>query len=86
MGSGSDVTFGSSNVLVDVYRVVVGNKGNVPFDIDVCDSISEVEVVNLMPAIGGRNAETIDEIIERAPSLLTTRDRAVSALDFQVIA
>ena len=84
---GQMLPFGSSNVLVDVYRVVVGNKGNVaPFDIDVCDSISEVEVINLMPAIGGRNAETIDEIIERAPSLLTTRDRAVTALDFQVIA
>ena len=83
---GQMLPFGSSNVLVDVYRVVVGNKGNVaPFDIDVCDSISEVEVVNLMPAIGGRNAETIDEIIERAPSLLTTRDRAVTALDFEVI-
>ena len=51
---------------------MVGNKGNVaPFDIDACDSISEVEVINLMLAVGGRNAETIDEIIERAPSLLT---------------
>ena len=67
---GQMLPFGSNNVLVDVYRVVI--ETNVaPFDIDVCDSISEVEVINLMPAIGGRNAEAIDEIIERAPSLLT---------------
>lgn len=84
---GRMLPFGSNNVLVDVYRVVVGNKGNVaPFEIEVCDRITEVEVTNLLPANGGRNAETVDEIIERAPSLLTTRDRAVTALDFEVIA
>ena len=38
------------------------------------------------PASGGRDAETIEEIIRRAPSLLTSRDRAVTATDFAIIA
>lgn len=84
---GQMLPFGSNNVLVEVYRVVVGSKGNVaPFDISVCDRLPEVEVSNLLPATGGRNAESIEEIINRAPSLLTTRDRAVTAKDFEVIA
>ena len=78
--------FGSNNIIVDVYRVVVGSKGNVaPFSIEVCDAIPEVKVQNLLPANGGRDAESIDEIITRAPSLLTTRDRAVTASDFEII-
>ena len=83
---GRILPFGSSNVIVDLYRVVVGNKGNVaPFDIEVCDRISSVDVANLLPANGGRDAETVEEIVQRAPSLLTTRDRAVTASDFELI-
>ena len=36
--------------------------------------ISSVDVANLLPANGGRDAETVEEIVQRAPSLLTTRD------------
>lgn len=83
---GRMLPFGSNNIIVDVYRVVVGSKGNVaPFSIEVCDAIPEVKVQNLLPANGGRDAESIDDIITRAPSLLTTRDRAVTASDFEII-
>jgi hypothetical protein len=84
---GKMLPFGSNNILIDIYRVVVGNNGNVaPYDIEVCDGISVIDVVNLLPGNGGRDAETIEEIIQRAPSLLTTRDRAVTASDFELIA
>jgi len=84
---GKMLPFGSNNVLVDIYRVVVGGSGNIsPYDIEVCDSVGTVDVINLLPGNGGRDAETIAQIIERAPSLLTTRDRAVTTSDFELIA
>ena len=43
-------------------------------------------VTNRRPAVGGRDGETIDEAKVRAPRALRTRDRAVSAEDFELIA
>ena len=78
---------GSNNVLVDVYRVVPGARGNVaPHEITVVDGVSAASVTNVLPATGGRDAETIDEIKRRAPSILTSRDRAVTRVDFEQIA
>ncbi len=79
---------GNNNVVVDTYRVVPGASGNVaPGSVVVADTIGEgVEVTNLLPATGGRDAESIDEIIRRAPSILTSRDRAVTRTDFEIIA
>ncbi len=79
---------GSANVVVDLYRVVPGAKGNVAAgDINVVEGFADaVKAENLLPATGGRDAETIDEIIRRAPSLLTSRDRAVTQTDFAIIA
>ncbi len=79
---------GSANVVVDVYRAVPGARGNVAAgDINVIEGFADsVKVENLLPASGGRDAETIDEIIRRAPSLLTSRDRAVTQTDFAIIA
>ncbi|MFT4976241.1 MAG: hypothetical protein ACI8S6_002137, partial [Myxococcota bacterium] len=78
---------GSNNVLVDTYRLVPGSKGNVgPHEIIVSDAVGvPTEVTNLVPTTGGRDAETIEEIIRRAPSLLTSRDRAVTRTDFEII-
>ena len=78
---------GTNNVLIDVYRRVPGAVGNVGAgEVTVCDGFADrVKVVNLLPATGGRDAESIDEIIRRAPSLLTSRDRAVTRQDFEVI-
>jgi len=77
---------GSNNILVDTYRVVPGSRSNVaPHEISVCEG-EGLEVTNLLPATGGRNAESIDEIVRRAPSILTSRDRAVTRADFEIIA
>jgi predicted phage baseplate assembly protein len=79
---------GSYNVSVDVYHVVPGDAGNVGVaQIAVCEGFGDmVTVANKLPSTGGRNPETIEEIIRRAPSVLTSRDRAVTRLDFEVIA
>jgi len=79
---------GSNNVVVDTYRVVPGAKGNVgPHAVIISDGGGDsLEVTNLLPATGGRDAETIEEIVRRAPSILTSRDRAVTRADFEIIA
>jgi len=78
---------GSNNVLVDTYRAVPGSRGNVgPSEIVVCEAYGDaVEVTNLLPSVGGRDAESLDEITRRAPSILTSRDRAVTRRDFEII-
>jgi predicted phage baseplate assembly protein len=43
-------------------------------------------VTNRRPAASGRDGETIEEAKVRAPRVLRTRDRAVSAEDFELIA
>ena len=79
---------GSNNVLVDLYRVVPGSRGNIgPGEVQICESLGDsVRVSNVLPASGGRDAETIEEITRRAPTLLTSRDRAVTRADFETIA
>ena len=79
---------GSNNVLVDTYRIVPGTRGNLgPHEIVVCDGRSDqLEVTNLVPVVGGRDAETVEEIVQRAPSILNNRDRAVTRADFEAIA
>lgn len=79
---------GTNNVVIERYYEVPGVRGNLGVgQVTVCDAFGDmVASTNLLPAIGGRNAETIDEIIRRAPSLLTSRDRAVTRQDFEIIA
>jgi predicted phage baseplate assembly protein len=85
---GKMLPVGSSNVLIEVYRVVPGARGNVGAgDINLCEGHADVvKCENLLPGSGGRDAETIDDILRRAPSLLTNRDRAVTRNDFAIIA
>ncbi len=85
---GKMVAVGNYNVAVEVYHVVPGDDGNVgPERVEIAEGFADlVGVGNFLPANGGRNAETIEEIIRRAPSVLTSRDRAVTRLDFEVIA
>lgn len=79
---------GNYNISIEVYHVVPGEAGNLgPRRIVVCESFGDVvQLSNVLPAAGGRNAESIDEILRRAPSVLTSRDRAVTRMDFEVIA
>jgi predicted phage baseplate assembly protein len=44
------------------------------------------DAVNIVAARGGKDAETLDQARRRAPSVLRTRSRAVTAEDFEVIA
>ena len=85
---GRMVPVGSNNILVDLYRVVPGSQGNIgPHEVVNCETLGDaVRVTNVLPAAGGRDAETIEEIVRRAPTVLTSRDRAVTASDFEVIA
>jgi predicted phage baseplate assembly protein len=79
---------GSFNVTVEGYFAVPGTAGNVAGEeIRVVDRVADlVDVTNVVPALGGRNAESIEEIIRRAPSVLTSRDRAVTRADFEALA
>ncbi len=79
---------GNFNVAVEVYHTIPGDAGNVrPGAVAVVEGYGDIaSVLNLLPATGGRNAESIEEIIRRAPSILTSRDRAVTRADFEIIA
>lgn len=79
---------GNYNIAIEVYHVVPGETGNVgPRRVVVCEPYGDVvRVGNVLPATGGRNAESIEEILRRAPSVLTSRDRAVTRMDFELIA
>ena len=85
---GKMLPVGNFNVSVEVYHTVPGNMGNIgATQISHAEGFSDVTLVtNLLPAAGGRDAESIAEILRRAPSVLTSRDRAVTRLDFEIIA
>ncbi len=84
---GRMVPVGTHNVHVKTYYGVPGAKGNVgTHEVIVADGLGDVHVTNLLPATGGRDPEAIDDIMRRAPSILTSRDRAVTRQDFEIIA
>ncbi|MGY2896268.1 putative baseplate assembly protein [Deinococcus sp. UYEF24] len=43
-------------------------------------------VINHAPAVGGRNAQTLDDAVMRVPQVLRTRTRAVTADDYEYLA
>jgi predicted phage baseplate assembly protein len=85
---GRMVPAGHYNIAIEAYHVIPGEHGNVgPNEVSVIEGYADMlEVKNVLPATGGRNSESIEEIIRRAPSVLTSRDRAVTRMDFEVIA
>ena len=85
---GKMLPVGANNVIVDVYHSIPGGAGNVAAgSVCICEGHADrVKVINLLPAVGGRDAESIDQIVRRAPSLLTSRNRAVTRGDFEIIA
>ena len=50
------------------------------------DGIDENAVANLLPASGGRDEETLDEARARAPRTIRSRERAVTAEDYEYFA
>lgn len=79
---------GSFNITVASYHTVPGAAGNVAAgEVVVPEGHGDwVSITNVIAASGGRNAESIDEILRRAPNILTSRDRAVTRGDFEAIA
>ncbi len=85
---GKMLPVGAHNVRVQRYHTVPGAAGNIGVgEIELCEAVGDrARPTNLLPATGGRDAETVDQIMRRAPSILTSRDRAVTRSDFEIIA
>lgn len=76
----------SATVVMSAYRTGGGRKGNVGVgQIRVLKTsvpyVSRVE--NRRAAVGGAEAETVDEVKARGPLLLRTRGKAVTSKDFE---
>lgn len=77
---------GTDNIRCSVYRTGGGIQGNVAAHTvsQLKTSIANIDrVKNVLPATGGMDAETLDEIKVRGPLLLKHRDRAVTVEDFE---
>ncbi len=80
----------TANFLALEYRVGGGTRGNVPANsitalIDVVEGIDSNGVQNLFASYGGADEETIEEAKTRAPIALKSRNRAVTAEDFELL-
>jgi predicted phage baseplate assembly protein len=78
-----------ANLIFERYRVGGGQAGNVHAGLlnTLKTSIPYVDrVENRKPAIGGLDAETLEDALVRAPALLRSRDRAVTEADFEFLA
>jgi uncharacterized phage protein gp47/JayE len=79
----------NANIIAQSYRAGGGSAGNV-----AAGSISQIQnfvpsintVTNLLPASGGTDEETVDDAKLRAGMALQSKDRAVTADDFALLA
>jgi hypothetical protein len=80
---------GRNNIVAKRYQVGGGAQGNVNQGTltALTRAISYIDsVTNWMPAAGGSDAESVDEAKARAPYHIKSRDRAVTADDFEQLA
>jgi hypothetical protein len=80
---------GRNNIVARRYQVGGGSGGNVNSGTltSLTRALAYVESVqNYLPAAGGADAETIEEAKQRAPYHIKSRDRAVTAEDFEQMA
>lgn len=80
---------GRNAVIAREYKVGGGTKGNVnAYTLtSLTRAVPYIErVYNVLPAVGGADAETVDQAKERAPQQIKSRDRAVTAEDFETLA
>lgn len=79
----------SAQVVADVYRYGGGAAGNVGAG-QVSEPLTRLtgveSVSNVRRAEGGRDEQTVDDLRSRAPSLLRSRNRAVTVEDFATLA
>lgn len=78
-----------NTVIAREYQVGGGTRGNV--NQYTLTSLTRAlpyidKVYNVLPAVGGADAETVEQAKERAPLQIKSRDRAVTAEDFETLA
>lgn len=76
----------NEDIYAKEYAVTLGKKGNVDTNrvVNLRQSISFVEsVTNIIPATGGANGDDLDDLKKYAPSEFKTRDRAITAEDYE---
>ncbi len=81
----------TANIVAQTYRYGGGLAGNVAAGSLTAmqtsvTGVDESKVTNLYPASGGSDEESLDDAKQRAPQVLKTRCRAVTADDFQTLA
>lgn len=79
---------GRNNIVARKYQIGGGTRGNVNANTitQLTRAIAYIDkVFNVMPAAGGADPETVEEAKQRAPLTLKSRDRAVTAEDFEVL-
>ncbi|MEZ4433128.1 MAG: putative baseplate assembly protein [bacterium] len=77
---------GTASVLAAWYRIGGGSRGNVTAQAITAmrRSIAHIEGVNnAFPAAGGSDQETVEEAKARGPHVIKSRNRAVTAEDFE---
>ncbi len=78
-----------SEIKILAYRTGGGKEGNVQIgSLQFLKSAFPyvASVTNYKPAINGADAESLEQAVVKAPRILRTRDRAVTAEDFEVLA
>jgi predicted phage baseplate assembly protein len=80
-----------ANVVAREYRVGGGRRGNVAAGlintaVTRIDGVDDGAIGNLLAASGGRDEETLDEARKRAPRVIRSRERAVTAEDYEHLA
>ncbi len=80
---------GRNNIVVRYYQVGGGATGNVNANTvtSLVRALSYIDAVaNPLPASGGSDRESVEEAKSRAPYTIKSRDRAVTAEDFEMLA
>ena len=80
---------GKNSIVARTYRIGGGSLGNVNAGTltSLGRALAYIEnVVNPLPATGGADRETIEEAKNRAPYTIKSRDRAVTAEDYEMLA
>ena len=77
----------SDSTVTATYRVGNGTSGNVGADTLVfCSDLNVLACTNPLPAVGGTDPETPQQIRRRAPQAFMTQDRAVTMADYERVA
>jgi Baseplate J-like protein len=78
---GSDTKFTAS------YRIGNGTAGNVGTDtLTRCSDLNVTNCTNPLPAVGGTDPETAEQIRRRAPQAFMTQERAITMPDYERVA